>query len=64
MKKIKFKEAFEKLETIIKEIENEGLDLDEMIGKYEEGLELVKMCKAKLDEFEIKVKEMRENNQK
>ncbi len=52
---LKFKEAMEKLEKIVDELEKGDLDLDEAINKFEEGIKLSKLLKKKLDEAEQKI---------
>jgi exodeoxyribonuclease VII small subunit len=60
MKKvIKFKEAFNRLENIVSELESEDVDVEEAVNKYEEGLRLVGLCKEKLEEVEMRVKEIK-----
>jgi len=58
-KSFKFKEAFERLENIVSELENEDADVDDAMKKYAEGLELVEACKGRLEEMENKVKEIK-----
>jgi len=44
-----FEEALEKLETIVKQLERGELSLDESLGNFTEGVNLSKVCLAKLD---------------
>lgn len=54
-----FEEALERLEVIVKDMEDASdLGLEAMIKNYEEGLELAKFCQAKLDEAELKIEEL------
>ncbi len=53
--KLTFEEALEKLETIVTEIEEGKVSLEESIEKYAEGTELVKQCRAILDRAEKKI---------
>ncbi|KAA0003962.1 MAG: exodeoxyribonuclease VII small subunit [Thermoplasmata archaeon] len=59
-KEIKFEEALEKLEKITEELENGNLGLDETIKKFEEGVQLFKLCKKKLQEAELKIEKLME----
>ncbi|MCD6572725.1 MAG: exodeoxyribonuclease VII small subunit [Thermoplasmata archaeon] len=59
-KEIKFEEALKKLEKITEELENGNLGLDEMIKKFEEGVQLFKLCKKKLQEAELKIERLME----
>ncbi len=59
-KEIKFEEALKKLEKIAEELENGNLGLDETIKKFEEGVQLFKLCKKKLEEAELKIEKLME----
>lgn len=48
-------EAFDKLETILKEMENPELSLEKSFEKYNEGLNLVKYCNSSIDKIEQKL---------
>lgn len=51
-----YESAFEKLEKIINDLEDENISLEESIKKYEEGIKLYKYCNNVLKEYEGKVK--------
>lgn len=51
-----FESAVQELETIIKHIENDQIDLESALNNYKQGMELVKFCQNKLKEVEQKVK--------
>jgi exodeoxyribonuclease VII small subunit len=53
--KFQFGKAFEELEKITEAFENDQLDLDEGLEKFERGLALANQLKAKLREVEQKV---------
>lgn len=55
-----FENALERLEKIVGELEEGELPLDDAIGRFEEGLGLVKACRARLEEAELKVKKLME----
>ena len=55
MKEIKFEEAIKKLEDISKELESGELGLDESVSKFEEGMNLSKVCTKMLNEAEKKI---------
>jgi exodeoxyribonuclease VII small subunit len=44
-----FEQAMERLEEIVAAMEGERLMLDEMVGNYEEGMRLLKVCRQRLD---------------
>lgn len=48
-KEISFEESLEKLETIVKELENGNAKLDEAIKKYTEAMTLASDCSKKLE---------------
>ena len=50
-----FEQALEKLETIVSEVEEGKVSLEESIDQYAEGVELVKQCRAILDKAEKKI---------
>jgi exodeoxyribonuclease VII small subunit len=54
-KKKSFEESIQRLEEIVSELENNEIKLDEMLGLYEEGSNLIKVCLAKLDDVEKKI---------
>lgn len=54
-KTLKFEEAVEQLESIVQEMENDQLPLDQLIQRYEDGTKLVKFCQEKLSDAEQKV---------
>ncbi len=51
----KFEDAFQKLETIVKRLEEGNLSLEESLKSFEEGVRLSRFCSKKLDEAEKKV---------
>ena len=54
----KFEEKLSDLESIVKELENGNVDLDDAINKYTEAMKLAKECYKKLDEAEKAVNEI------
>ena len=58
---IKFEEAIEKLETIVRDLEGGNLSLDESISAYEEAMGLVKVCYKRLSDCEIRVRQLTES---
>ena len=55
MSELKFDQALERLEKIVREMEGEGLSLEETLKKYEEGVKLSRFCLATLDQAEKKI---------
>ena len=50
-----FEKSLERLETIVREMEGGEISLDKMMKDFEEGMTLVKLCSAKLNEVERKI---------
>ena len=50
-----FEESMKKLETIVVELENGKLNLDESVKKFEEGMKIAKQCNNMLEEAEKKI---------
>ena len=55
-KELKFEDAISRLETIVQTLEGGKCDLDESLGLFEEGVSLVKLCSARLDDASEKVR--------
>ena len=58
---IKYREAVERLDEIIAQIENEDADVDELAEQVKEAVELIRLCKAKIDKAETEVKKVVED---
>lgn len=54
-KDFNFEETMQKLETIVQELENGNLNLDDSIEKFEEGIKLSKNASNYLEEAEKKI---------
>ena len=54
-KKTTFEEALARIEKITAELEQGDPNLEESLKKFDEGVELVKFCNAKLEEASKKV---------
>ena len=57
-----FEESMKKLETIVTELENGNLNLDESVKKFEEGMKIAKQCNNFLEETEKKITILLEND--
>ena len=55
MAELKFEEALKKLEKIVDDLENGELSLDEALKRYEEGIELSRVCAQRLDNAKKKI---------
>lgn len=50
-----FEKSLERLETVVREMESGELSLEKMMKHFEEGMSLVGICSAKLNEVERKI---------
>ncbi len=60
MAKEKFEDALEKLENIVREMEAGEMPLDSALKSFEEGIRLIRLCSAKLDETQRRVEQLLE----
>ena len=51
-KKIKYEEAVREIERIVRQMENDELDLDSLAGQLKRAQELLKLCRDKLTKTE------------
>lgn len=61
MAEIKFEDALKKLEKIVEDLENGELSLDEALKKYQEGIELSRVCAQRLDNAKKKIDVLAKN---
>lgn len=61
--KFLFKDALKKLESIVNELEDDTIDLEDALKKYEEGVKLVRQCNEYLEKAELKLKELEKDQQ-
>lgn len=57
-KGITYKEAINEIEEILKKIENEELDIDELSLKVKQVSSLIALCKKKLHDTEVEVEKI------
>ena len=55
MEDLTFEEAMKKLEEITNELEDENIDLDTSVKKFEEGMKLSQKCNKILEDAEKKI---------
>lgn len=48
IKKFNYKKALEEIEDIVRKIENEEIDVDELSAIVKKAADLIKQCKSKL----------------
>tara|TARA_B100000029_G_C17096054_1_gene786119 strand:+ start:141 stop:362 length:222 start_codon:yes stop_codon:yes gene_type:complete len=59
--KLTFEQAIEKLEGILKKLENEDTPLDQMVELYEKANKLADICRSKLKAADKKMAELVKN---
>ena len=57
-KDISFEASFKRLESILETLETDDCTLEDTISMYEEGLALCKVCYDKLNNAELRIKEI------
>ena len=61
MAEVKFEEALKKLEKIVEELEDGDLSLGDALKKYQEGIQLSRLCTQRLEEAKKKVEQLSKN---
>ena len=57
-KEIKYEAALAELQTIVRKMENDELDIDEMSIQLKRAQELIKLCKDKLTKTDEEIKKI------
>lgn len=55
MAEVKFEDALKKLEKIVEDLEKGDMSLDEALKKYQEGIELARICSQRLESAKKKI---------
>ncbi|MCK4255817.1 exodeoxyribonuclease VII small subunit [candidate division WOR-3 bacterium] len=63
MPAMNFEESMDRLEEIVKKLENTDVPLDDAIKLYEEGQELLTNLRQKLNKAETKIKKLTKTEQ-
>ena len=58
MKEMKYSKAIQKLDEIIRRIEQEEIDVDELSLKVKEAVELIELCKSKIEKADYEVRQV------
>lgn len=53
-----YEQAFEQLETIVEALENDDLELEEALARFERGQALAARCSELLESAELKLREL------
>ena len=63
-KTLNFEKALSELETIVEDMEQGNLTLEESLKRFEKGITLTSECQSALQKAELKVTELVEKNSK
>jgi exodeoxyribonuclease VII small subunit len=63
LSKLSFEDAFQQLQEIVAQLESPELPLELLIERFEMGIKLVQVCRDKLTQAEIRIKQLEENLQ-
>ena len=53
-----YEDALKKLEQLVEVLESGDLPLETLLGKFEEGTRLVRLCQGRLAEAEVKIQQL------
>jgi exodeoxyribonuclease VII small subunit len=62
--KLSFEQAIKKLTDIVSKIEDGQISLEQSLSQYEQGMELIKHCRAILQKAEKKIEEISKEKEK
>ena len=62
--KLSFEQAIKKLTDIVSKIEDGQVSLEQSLTQYEQGMELIKYCRAILQKAEKKIEEISQEKEK
>ena len=60
---ISLEEAFDNIETVIEQLEEEDITLEESFRVYQEGMKLISYCNGKIDKVEKLVLKINEDGE-
>lgn len=60
-KEMSLEEAFEELDSLIEQMENSNLPLEETFDLYKKGVNLVEFCNQKIEKVECDIKKITDN---
>lgn len=60
--RLSFEKALARLETIVEQLDEESLSLEESLELYEEGIKLSKECAETLEEAQLRIEKVNEEH--
>lgn len=61
---LKYEQAYQELQTIVRRMENDELDIDQMSEQLKRAQQLIKLCKDKLTKTDEEIKKILAENNK
>lgn len=58
--KLSFEDALAKLEAIVDSMESGDVPLAELLSKFEEGSQVLKVCETRLKDAELKIEQLKQ----
>lgn len=58
--KLSYEDALKKLETIVDSMESGDVPLADLLAKFEEGTQLLKICETRLKDAELKIEQLKQ----
>ena len=55
---LKYEQAYQELQTIVRRMENDELDIDQMSEQLKRAQQLIKLCKDKLTKTDDEIKKI------
>ena len=60
--RLSFEEALKKLESIVEQLENNEITLEDSVQLYEEGVKMSQFCTEILEKAELRIEQVNEAN--
>lgn len=60
--RLSFEEALKTLESIVEQLENNEITLEDSVKLYEEGVKMSKFCTEILEQAELRIEQVNEAN--
>ncbi len=60
---VRFEDQLAQLESIVARLEDESVGLEEALGLFENGMDLARKCRARLEEVETRVSQLLEGDE-
>ncbi|RYD25926.1 MAG: exodeoxyribonuclease VII small subunit, partial [Verrucomicrobiaceae bacterium] len=55
---VSFEEAMGELEDIVHALESEPLPLEDLVGRYERGMNLLRQCRRQIDSAQLRIEQI------